>query len=218
MGSTPSTRNSTGERSVPSGGAIRSGGGYPPGVRILGIVVNVLLRVALLAMLRHVRRAGGDDQRFAAKGIGSRALLLVPLASGSVPLLWLRRRGPYPVWMDSLCLSVVALDLAGNVFDLYDGYKHFDLIPHTHGTGAMTVLAAWLFRLPMLSAVGVATVGHVLLEVQEYASDVAFGYRNVRGTWDVIGDLSAGIVGTAVYSMAYRRVVRDRGLEPASPF
>ena len=187
-------------------------------MRVLGLVVNVALRAGLLAMLAHVLRAGDRDHRFAAKGIGSRALIVVPTASLLVPLLWLRRRrDPYPVWMDDLHLSIFALDLAGNVFDLYDGYKHFDLIPHAHGTGAATVLAAWLLRLPMLSAIGVVTVGHVLLEIQEYASDVVFGYRNVRGTWDVIGDLGAGVVGTAAYSIAYLRLVRDAGREPASP-
>lgn len=172
----------------------------------------------MVAMLAHVLRAGSGDRRFAAKGIGSRALIVVPAASLTVPLLWSRRRhDPYPVWMDSLYLSVFALDLAGNVLDLYDGYKHFDLIPHAHGTGAATVVAAWLLGVPMLSAVGVATVGHVLLEVQEYASDVLFGYRNVRGTWDVIGDLSAGVVGTVAYAGPYLWLVRRAGREPASP-
>jgi hypothetical protein len=179
-------------------------------MRLLGALVNVAIRWGMLAMLRHVTAAGEDDPRFRAKGIASRARLIVPLSQATVPVVWLRRRGPYPVWTDDLYLSIVALDLAGNVFDLYDRYTHFDLIPHAHGSGAITVFFAWAFRAPMWSAVGMATVGHVLLEVQEYASDVAFGYRNVRGTWDVIGDLGAGIVGTATYAIPYHLLVRRR--------
>jgi hypothetical protein len=185
-------------------------------MRILGVGLNLLLRAGLLAMLVRILRAGRDDPRYAEKGIAPRALAIVPLASLAVPVAWLRRReADYPVWMDDLYLSVFALDLAGNVFDLYDSYKHFDLIPHAHGTGAATVLSAWAFRLPMLSAVGVATVIHLVLEIQEYASDVLFGYRNVRGTWDVIGDLSAGLVGTVAYTVPYAVLVRGRGREAA---
>jgi hypothetical protein len=187
-------------------------------VRLLGAAVDLALRVSMLAMLRHVRAAGPDDHRFRAKGIAQRATLLVPAANLTMPLVWLRRpRTPYPFWMDDLCLSVVALDLAGNVFDLYDGYQHFDLVPHAHGTGAATLFAAWLFAMPMWSAVGICTVGHVLLEAQEYASDVLFGYRNVRGTWDTIGDLTAGVAGTAAYAIPYYVLVRQAGREPASP-
>ncbi|MCI0582254.1 MAG: hypothetical protein L0227_05045 [Chloroflexi bacterium] len=185
-------------------------------MRLLGGLLNVGLRASLIAMLIRILRAGAADPRYAAKGIGPRALAIMPLASLAVPLAWLRhRRGRYPVWMDDLYLSIFALDLAGNVFDLYDSYEHFDLLPHAHGTGAATVLSAWALGVPMLSGIGVATVVHVALEVQEYASDIAFGYRNVRGTWDVIGDLSAGLVGTAAYAAPYVLLVRGRGLEPA---
>jgi len=188
-------------------------------VRIFGLIVNLALRAGLVAMLRRVRRAGPDDHRFVDKGIGPRAAILVPAASLTIPILWLRhRRGGYPFWMDNLFLSIVGLDLAGNVFDWYDRYTHFDLIPHGHGTGAITVLAAWAPGLPVLSAVGVATVGHVLLEVQEWSSDEFYGFRNVRGTWDVIGDLSAGIVGTIVYGLLYTRFVRGADREPARLF
>jgi len=189
--------------------------GWASDVRILGLIVNLALRAGLVAMLRRVQRAGPDDHRFVDKGIGPRAGVLVPAASVTIPILWLRhRRGGYPFWMDNLFLSIVALDLAGNVFDWYDRYTHFDLIPHAHGTGALTVLVAWGLHLPMLSAVGVATVGHVLLEAQEWASDEFYGFHNVRGTWDVIGDLTAGVVGTAAYAVPYLWLVRKSGREP----
>ena len=125
---------------------------------MIGIVVNVVLRASMLAMLAAVTRAGRDDPRYVGKGSGVRFGLVAMPSSLLVPALWLRGRGrrraaglrpdPYPFWMDDLWISLLALDLAGNVLDLYDRYTHFDLIPHAHGTGALTVTVAWLLRLP----------------------------------------------------------------------
>jgi hypothetical protein len=115
-----------------------------------------------------------------------------------------------------VCVDLV-VDLGGNVLDLYDTYRHFDLIPHSHGGGAVTVLAAWLFRIPMLHAVVVATVGHILLEAQESFSDAFLGTRNVRGAWDTAGDLLAGLVGSVIYGLPYIWFVRRAGREPRSP-
>lgn len=197
--------------------------------RTIGFAVNLTLRTAMVAMLAAVRRAGATDPRYAGKGIGTRFSLFAMPASLLVPALWLRQRvraiashaadqpPPYPAWMDNAWLSMLALDLVGNVFDLYDRSAHFDLIPHAHGTGVLTVTVAWLLDVPMPRAIAIATVLHVLLEAQEVASDRVFGYRNVRGVWDEVGDLSAGAVGSLVYAAAYQRFVRDAGREPASP-
>jgi hypothetical protein len=188
---------------------------------MVGLAVNVALRAGMLAMLAEVVRAGPDDPRFAGKGIAPRFGAFAMPATMLLPGVWLWRRRRsrvsserYPVWIDNLFLSMLALDLAGNVFDLYNRYEHFDLIPHAHGTGVITVVAAWLYRLPLTHAVGLATVGHILLEAQEYVSDRVFGLRNVRGAWDSIGDLSSGAVGSLVYAAAYQRFVRDAGREP----
>ena len=78
--------------------------------------------------------------------------------------------------------------------------RYFDAIPHAHGTGAATVVAAELGDLPVLSAVGAAQIGHIALEAQEYYSDVLFGLRNVRGTWDTVNDLLAGAAGSLAYA------------------
>jgi hypothetical protein len=189
--------------------------------------VNLGLRAAMVAMLAAVLRAGPSDTRYVGKGIGTRFGLFAMPASLLVPALWLRRRivasrrsaplPPYPAWMDDAWVSMLALDLVGNVFDLYDRYTHFDLIPHAHGTGVLTVTVAWLLDVPMMRAICIATALHVLLEAQEVASDAVFGYRNVRGVWDEVGDLSAGAVGSLVYAAAYQRFVRDAGREPVSP-
>jgi hypothetical protein len=182
--------------------------------RAAGLAVNAALRLAMLALLAEVLRARPDDHRFAGKGIAVRFTAIALPATLLVPVAWWRRRRravsrglplePYPAWIDSLYVSLFALDLAGNVFDLYDRHKHFDLIPHAHGGGAIAVTAAWLFRWPASRAAAASIAGHAVLEAQEYASDVAFGLRNVRGWWDTAGDLAAGAVGTLGYGLAYR--------------
>jgi hypothetical protein len=192
-----------------------------------GPAVNIALRGGMLALLASVLRAGRDDPRYAGKGIGVRFGLVAMPSSLLVPALWLRVRRRrlaahqpterYPAWMDDLWISMLALDLAGNVFDLYDRYKHFDLIPHAHGTGALTVTVAWLLGLPPRQAVAVASVLHGLLEAQEIASDKVFGFRNVRGWWDVAGDLGSGAVGAVTYAIAYEHLVRRAGREAPSP-
>lgn len=175
-------------------------------MRAIGWLVNLALRASIVAILAEARRRP-EDPRYRGKAIGTRALVMIP-ASLLFPLAQLqerRRRRHYPVWTDDLYLSVFALDLAGNHFDLYDRYTYFDAIPHAHGTGAVTVAAAELLALPPLSAIGVAQLGHIVLEAQEYYSDVWFGLRNVRGTWDTVNDLLAGAVGSALYAFALRR-------------
>ncbi len=172
-------------------------------MRLIGVLVNLALRAGMVGVLAEAL-ARPDDPRFRGKAIGKRGLVMVPL-SLVVPLAHFARRrsdvtGAYPVWTDNLWLSIFALDLAGNHFDWYDRYRHFDAIPHAHGTGAATVVAAELLDLPALSAVGVAQLGHILLEAQEYYSDVWFGLRNVRGTWDTVNDLLAGASGSAAYA------------------
>lgn len=183
----------------------------------LGVVADAGLRVAMLAMTAAVVRAHPEDPRFAGKGIAVRFMAFGLPATMLVPALWLRRRirggrtaaGPFPGWLDSLYLSLFALDLAGNVLDLYDRHRHFDLIPHAHGGGAIAATAAGLFGWSPAKAAAASIAGHVLLEAQEYASDRAFGLRNVRGAWDVVGDLGAGVVGAVVYAAVYQRWVCD---------
>jgi hypothetical protein len=173
----------------------------------LGMGAMVLLRALLIAGVVAVLAAPADDPRFAGKGIAPRTVVLLA-ASLLIPVAWLlrRRREPYPGWIDALWVSVFVVDIGGNVLDLYNRYAHFDLIPHAHGTGAATVVAGWLWRLPVLSALGVATVAHILLEAQEYYSDVFLGLHNVRGTWDVVNDLLVGIVGSVVYGLVHASI------------
>jgi hypothetical protein len=174
-------------------------------MRLIGVLVNLLLRASIVAVLAEAL-ARPHDHRYAGKAIGKRGLVMIPLSLVVPGTHALRTRAgaahPYPLWADNLWLSMFALDLAGNHFDWYDRYRHFDAIPHAHGTGAATVAVAEVLGLPPLSAVGVAQLGHILLEAQEYYSDVWFGLRNVRGTWDTVNDLLAGAAGSAAYAAA----------------
>lgn len=180
-------------------------------MRALGWLVNALLRASVAGVLVEALTHPADA-RFAGKGIGTRGLVMIPL-SMLVPAVHAARRRagderPYPLWTDNLWLSIFALDLAGNHFDWYDRYRHFDAIPHAHGTGAGTVVAAELLEMPALGAVGLAQLGHILLEAQEYYSDVWFGLHNVRGAWDTVNDLLAGGAGSAVYAAVLARARR----------
>lgn len=186
--------------------------------RIAGYAVNALLRASTGAFLIHALRHP-HDPRYEGKAIPVRNLLIVGSLSLAFPLLalWQRRPGKagradrptrrlrwrrYPVWSDNLYLSIYWLDMAGNYFDLYDRYKHFDLIPHCHGSGALAAVLYNAFDMPPLRAFGVANGLHGLLEAQEIFTDVFFGTRNVRGAWDSIGDLGAGLIGTSTYIIA----------------
>ena len=170
-----------------------------------GILLNLALRAGMVAIVAEARR-NPNDPRYVGKGIGSRGLVLLAI-SLLVPSWQLgpRAKPSYPVWTDNLWLSISALDLAGNHFNLYDSYRYFDAIPHAHGTGAATVVVGELLDLPALSAVGVTQLAHIGLEAQEYYSDVLLGFRNVRGTWDTVNDLLAGAVGSVAYGALLAR-------------
>ena len=184
--------------------------------RVMGYALNGLLRASIGAFLLDAL-GHPHDPRYEGKAIPLRNLLIVGSLSLAFPLLALaQRRRParnkrrsrglrwrrYPVWSDNLYLSIFWLDMAGNYFDLYDSYKHFDLIPHCHGSGALAAVLFNAFDLPPLAAFGVANGIHGLLEAQEIFTDVFFGTRNVRGAWDSIGDLGAGLIGTSTYIIA----------------
>ncbi len=168
--------------------------------RVAGFAINAVLRASIAAMLADVLRHP-NDPRYAGKAIPLRNLLIVGGLSLVFPALFLggRRWKRYPVWQDDLYLSIFWLDMAGNWLDLYDTYLNFDLIPHFHGSGALAAVLHHAFGLRGWRAIGVANAVHTALEAQEYVTDVFFGTHNVRGAWDSLGDLSAGLLGTIVY-------------------
>lgn len=142
-----------------------------------------------------------DDPRFAGKAIPIRNLIIVLSFSMLFPILyfWKKRWNRYPVWFDNLYLSIFWLDMAGNSFNLYDTYFYFDLIPHFHGTGALAAVLFGTLSFSALSAIGLANIIHMLLEAQEFYTDVFFKTHNVRGTFDVVNDMVIGVIGTIAY-------------------
>ncbi len=172
-------------------------------------IVNVLIRAHLAWFLFEVM-TNKDDRRFAGKAIPIRNLVIVGGMSMLFPLAQVltKRWKRYPWGWDSLYLSVYWLDMAGNSFDLYDTYTHFDLIPHFHGTGAFTVVFERAFGLRPRTAFLVANGFHAALETQEILTDVFFKTHNVRGWWDSAGDIVAGILGTLSYPALGRRLLR----------
>jgi hypothetical protein len=168
-------------------------------------IINVALRVAIVGFAIEALIAG-DDPRFVAKGIATRDLIL---AAATVTLLapavhaWRRRARPYPIWADTLLVSMIALDMAGNSLNLYAQPWRFDLIPHAYGPAA-SLAALRLLGIGWLPAILTVNGVHVLLEAQEALGDVLFGTRNVNGWWDTMTDLAAGLTGTVVVVLAFR--------------
>jgi hypothetical protein len=164
------------------------------------MALNIVLRASIGYFLGEVL-LNPNDPRFAGKAIPIRNLIIVGGLSLLFPALHVLRRRwrHYPVWTDNVWLSLFWLDMAGNSFDLYDRYLHFDLIPHFHGTGASAVALQRAFGLTPVRAFVIATALHSALEAQEYATDVFFGTHNVRGWWDTAGDIAVGLLGAGAY-------------------
>lgn len=169
--------------------------------------LNILVRAHIAYFLWEVL-AHPDDRRFAGKAIPVRNLIIVGGMSLLFPALHLLRRRwrRYPWGDDLLYLSVFWLDMAGNSFDLYDSYKHFDLIPHFHGTGAFQLTFQRGLGLRPPQAFMWSNGVHIALEAQELFTDVVFGTHNVRGWWDSAGDIASGLLGTLVYPALARRL------------
>lgn len=181
-------------------------------MRRLGVVIDVALRAHIAWFLAEVL-LHPHDRRFEGKAIPIRNLIIVGGMSMLFPALYVARRRwkRYPVWTDVTWLSLFWLDMAGNSFDLYDTYYHFDLIPHFHGSGAATVAIAVAADIRPIPAAIAANVVHSLLEIQEILTDAFAGTHNVRGPMDTVGDLAAGLAGSFAY-VPLTRMLRRREL------
>lgn len=178
-----------------------------------GLIFNVLIRAAIIYFLGEVFLFP-DDPRFAGKAIPVRNLIIVISLSLLFPILyfWKKKWKKYPFWLDNLYLSIFWLDMFGNSVNLYDAYFYFDLIPHFHGTGAVAAVLLGAFGFSFWSGVGFANIIHMLLEAQEYYTDVFLGTHNVRGTFDVVNDLTVGVMGSILYGLICIFLVKKRKL------
>lgn len=177
-----------------------------------GLVFNILIRLSIFYFLGEVLLFP-DDPRFAGKAIPIRNFIIVISLSLLFPIIffWKKKWGKwfdfthhrYPFWMDNLYLSIFWLDMAGNSFNLYDSYFYFDLIPHFHSTASLAVVLLGAFNFSFWSGIGLANMIHILLEAQEYYTDVLLRTHNVRGVFDVVNDLVVGVVGTIAYGLIF---------------
>jgi hypothetical protein len=200
------------------------------GSRVLSVAANLVARGTLaylsLDALR-VTSSNPSDARYAGKGIAVRNAAVLASFSALLPTLYVtsHRERDYPWTGDTLLLTVPLLDMAGNWLDLYNRYGFFDTVAHFYGpavvSGLVSLALAGRDREPRVMqwamAAGVTTTFHLLLEVQEYWTDVWFGTHNVEGIEDVEGDLGAGVLGTAfgtvlaglLFLRSGRRAVRE---------
>jgi hypothetical protein len=173
-----------------------------------GVLANLAVRALLLFFGAEAIQAtisDPNDRRFAGKGIALRNALLVGAFSMLLPVLHHLgpRRRSFPWAADALMISVPVADMAGNSLDLYNTRGWYDFLTHFYGTAAVAGLMALAANgrgmRPAPSrwfvAAGGTTFFHVLLEIQEYWTDILFGTRNVEGLEDTEGDLLAGVCG-----------------------
>jgi hypothetical protein len=165
-----------------------------------GVVANLLLRLTML-YFAYDALFNASDERYNGKNLGPRNLIIcfgLALLFPALQYVW-KKWEHYPVWFDNLYLSMFWMDMMGNYFNFFNKYEDFDMLPHFYGPGALAVVLAGAFGLPVLIAWGVTMALHALLELQEWIGDIFFHAHNVRGWWDSAHDLGAGLVGATLY-------------------
>ena len=182
------------------------------------LALDVAIRLAIVFWLAEAWILR-DDPRFAGKAIPERNTVIVGTLSLLFPAIWWFRHfewSRFPLGLDIVYLSIYAVDMAGNSLGLYNNYPDFDLVPHFHSPGAVALIVAtlwtrtrapeaprvsgrsWLVEATLVGA-GVASIVHILLEAQEYYTDVLAGTHNVEGVSDVVNDLVVGVMGSFIY-------------------
>jgi hypothetical protein len=193
----------------------RPWGSSLPSSSTVGLLLNVALRLAILGFAVEALLAA-DDPRFFGKGIAVRDLILAGAAlTLLMPAIHVARGRlrAYPIWADSLILSILALDMAGNSLNLYEQAWRFDLVAHAYGpaAGFVALVLLGLSWLPALLAVNGA---HLLLEAQEVLGDAIFGTHNVHGWWDTLTDLATGLAASVAVGIVWRRAAAQRRTPP----
>jgi len=168
-----------------------------------GVIVNLLFRLAIVAMSVDAI-VNGADQRFAGKALAPRDIIITLGFAMVFPLFWrLRYRGrawrEYPWWFDSLYLSLFAFDMAGNSLGLYNAYPgSFNNVTHTYGPAALTIVLAGAFGLTTLESMGLATMLHVVLQVEELYGDKYLDTHNFLGAEPEYQQFIGATIGTLV--------------------
>ena len=161
---------------------------------------------AALGVLLVVVAVGHDWPQLQGKGVALR-LAFYPLGGLLVPALWwLRgRRGRFPYDVDALLAAPFAIDLAGNVADLFDSVTWWDDANHLVNWALLTAAVARLLRRTELAewprlgiAVGFGAAAAILWELGEYLAFVQDSVEQFTAYRDTIGDEVLGLTGSVV--------------------
>lgn len=169
----------------------------------VGALVNVALRIAILAMSVDAI-VNASDPRFAGKALAPRDVIISFGFAMVFPLFWKLRYQKrdwqeYPWWFDALYLSLFAFDMAGNSLGLYNALPGtFNDVTHTYGPAALTIVLAGAFGFTALEAMGLTTMLHVVLQVEEYYGDVFLHTHNFLGVNDEYQQFIGGLLGALV--------------------
>ena len=173
-----------------------------------GKFLDFLLRIAIVAMSIDAI-VNASDQRFAGKALAPRDVLISLGFAMLFPLFWrLRYRKrqwrDYPWWFDCLYLSLFAFDMAGNSLGLYNTYTGtFNDVTHTYGNGALMIVLAGAFGFTTLEAMGLTTILHLILQVEEYYGDVFLHTHNIVGMEGEYQQFVGGLIAVTVCGLAW---------------
>ena len=173
------------------------------------LTIDLVLKAALVLLLLHAV-VFPDLEQYQGKGIGWR-LLLYPISSILVPLIWLavrRHVAPgtdYPYLID-ICVGLPFLiDTAGNAANFYDTIDWWDDVMH-FVTWVPWVLAFGLAvrRRPNLRrfdvaaiTIGFGAVTHILWELMEYVTFIKDNPNESATAYgDTMGDLTMSLLGS----------------------
>jgi hypothetical protein len=185
------------------------------GVTWHALAVNLFIRLLILVFTVDALINAGD-QRFAGKALGPRNVGILLGLSLLFPLLqavrgqWKR----YPMWFDNLYLSIFAVDMGGNTLNFYNTIEWWDHVPHFHGPGALAVVMMGAFGMRAIAAMGLTTMLHVWLEIEEFYGDVFLHTHNVNGVQDTVNDELYGLLGVLIYAFVFTRSLYLRRRKP----
>lgn len=172
-----------------------------PALNILVKIVNIAL--ILLAVVEP------DLPQFEGKAMGAR-LILYPLATLAVPIIWLiaGRRSPYPHLVDILVVLPFLNDTAGNALNLYNTTESFDRFAHWFSWALLTTAfgsAVSVTRITRINvftlAVGFGVTTTVLWEIAEFVL-MQLGNSGLQLTYsDTMDDLILSTLGSFVGSL-----------------